>query len=269
MEGSKLRLSRVLPPGERSVVVAVDHGQTFGPMPGLEDFAAALQRLGEADGVLLAPQMVRFSGDLFVGRRRPAMIVRLNWNTVHCEPWHYQTAHIVKAFSPQSALALGADAVMVGIALQTGDEANDAENVALFARLTEESAALGLPVIGEVFPLPALRMQPEAFHDYILKGCRIACELGADAIKTFYTGERFAEVVAGSPIPIFALGAEKLPHEIDALILAQRAVGAGAAGVVYGRNVLQARDPAAFLRALKDVVAGRALPQDAARDLAG
>ena len=119
-----------------------------------------------------------------------------------------------------------------------------------------------------IFPLPALRTQPEAFHDYIKKGCRIACELGADAIKTFYTGERFAEVVDGSPIPIFALGAEKLPHEIDALILAQRAVAAGAAGVVYGRNVLQAQSPAAFLRALKDVVAGRALPEDAARDLA-
>ena len=85
--------------------------------------------------VLLAPQMLRFSGDLFCGKDSPTVITRLNWNTIHCEPWHYREAHI--------------------------------------------------------------------------KACHIMCELGTDAIKTFYTGERFAEVIEGSPIPVFALGAEK------------------------------------------------------------
>ena len=94
--------------------------------------------------------------------------------------------------------------------------------------------------------------------------CRIICELGADAIKTFYTGERFAEVIEGAPVPVFALGAEKTPRPIDALELAHKAVKAGARGVVFGRNVIQADDPAAFLRGLKAVVQGNALPAEAA-----
>jgi DhnA family fructose-bisphosphate aldolase class Ia len=84
--------------------------------------------------------------------------------------------------------------------------------------------------------------------------CRIACELGADAIKTFYTGERFADVTGGVPIPVFALGAEKLEREVDALELAHKAVRAGARGIVFGRNIIQAPDSAKVLGALKAVV---------------
>ena len=65
------------------------------------------------------------------------------------------------------------------------------------------------------------------------------------------------------PIPVFALGAEKLEHEADALTLAHDAVQAGARGVVFGRNVVQAEDPARFLRALKAVVRRELLPSEA------
>jgi hypothetical protein len=115
-------------------------------------------------------------------------------------------------------------------------------------------------LIGEVFPIGGLRERADKFHDYIKKTCRIICELGADAIKTFYTGERFAEVTEGIPIPVFALGAEKMEREIDALELAHEATSAGARGVVFGRNVIQARDPAQFLRGLKEAVKGYASP---------
>jgi DhnA family fructose-bisphosphate aldolase class Ia len=208
--------------------------------------------------------MVRFSGRLFRGRGSPAAIVRLNWNTIHCEPWHYQQAHIVKAMSVESAVAAGADVVLASLVLQTGDEAHDAHNVQGFATLAEESCRLGMPLIGEVFPVAGLRERPDEFHDYVLKMCRIICELGADAIKTFYTGPRFPEVVEGVPIPVFALGAEKFSSEIAALELADRAARAGAAGVVFGRNVIQAQDPAQFLRGLKDVVQDRVTPDEAA-----
>lgn len=264
MTGKKIRLSKLFGDGGRAVVVAIDHGQTFGPMAGLVDFPAAAARLKTADAVLLAPQMVRFTGDLFAGRCSPAMIVRLNWNTIHCEPWRYTEAHIVKAWSAAAAARTGADVLLASLTLKTGSEAHDAENVRIFAGLAEEAVELGMPLIGEVFPAGDLRSRPAEFHDYVKKCCRIVCELGADAIKTFYTGERFAEVVEGTPIPIFALGAEKLPHQIDALTLAANAIAAGAKGVVFGRNVLQAERPADFLAGLKDVVLGRATPEEAA-----
>ena len=262
MQGKGIRLSRLFPDGQGAVIVAMDHGQTFGPMPGAVDFTAAAERLKEADGVLMAPQMVRFSGQLFCGKGSPVAIVRLNWNTIHCEPWHYQQAHIVKAMSVEAAVAAGAEVVLASLVLKTGDEAHDAANVQEFAALAEESSKLGIPLIGEVFQVAGFRERPDEFHDYIKTMCRIICELGADAIKTFYTGDRFAEVIEGTPVPLFGLGAEKLESEVAALELAQRITQAGAAGVVFGRNVLQAADPSRFLRALKAVVQGNEAPGD-------
>lgn len=264
MTGKEIRLSRLFSSTGQAVIVAIDHGQTFGPMEGLIDFARAAELLREADGVLLAPQMIRFAGNLFQGQGSPAVIVRLNWNTIHCEPWHYQEAHIVKPTSVRSVVAAGADAVVASLVLQTGRERWDARNVEVFGQLVEEARELGIPMVGEVFPVGGLREQPDEFHDYIKKMCRIICELGADAIKTFYTDERFAEVTGGTPIPVFALGAEKMEREVDALELAQKAVSAGARGVVFGRNVVQAAAPDQFLRGLKAVVSGAATPAEAA-----
>jgi DhnA family fructose-bisphosphate aldolase class Ia len=264
MDGRQLRLSKLFPEGKKSVVVAIDHGQTFGPAEGLVNFTQAAERLKEANGVLMAPHMIRFSGSLFQGAGSPALITRLNWNTIHCEPWNYQEAHIVKTVTAKDGVRAGAEILLAGLVLKTGDQRQDARNVEVFARSVREAYDLGVPLIGEVFPVGGMRARSDEFHDYIKKACRIICELGADAIKTFYTGERFAEVIEGVPIPVFALGAEKMRHEVDALELAFKAINAGAAGVVYGRNVIQAKDPAQFLHALKDVVQGKAQPREAA-----
>ncbi len=159
----------------------------------------AAERLKEADAVLLTAQMVRFSGNLFIGKGSPTFITRLNWNSIHCEPWEYQEAYTVKALSAAAAVAAGAEVVLASLVLQTGDEAHDAENVQVFSALAEEAAVLGVPLIGEVFPMGGLRSRPAEFHDYVKKMCRIIAELGADAIKTFYTGERFARWLRAHP----------------------------------------------------------------------
>ena len=95
-------------------------------------------------------------------------------------------------------------------------------------------------------------------------GCRIVAELGVDLVKTFHTGERFAEIVRSTPVPVLALGARKLPHEVDALALAATAVRDGARGVVFGRNLVGAKDPVRFMAALRDVVKQGADPAAAA-----
>lgn len=78
-------------------------------------------------------------------------------------------------------------------------------------------------------------------------------ELGAELVKTFHTN-RFPEVVAGCPIPILGLGAEKADTQLEVLQLAEREVREGARGVVFGRNALQAPDPQRFQAALIAVV---------------
>nr|MBC7244804.1 hypothetical protein [Chloroflexota bacterium] len=266
MDGKTIRLSRLFPDGKPTVIVAIDHGQTFGPLQGIEDFTAATAKLTEADGVLMAPHMIRFSGNLFLGRNHPVVIARLNWNTVHCYPWNYHEGWATQAISPSTAVALGADILLASLVLQTGDEAHDAENVGLFSELAEECHKLGVPLIGEIFPAGGIEAEHDLqrLHPYVKITCRIAAELGADAIKTFYTGPRFTEIVQGCPIPIFCLGAEKLENELEALKLAQREIAAGARGVVFGRNVIQAHDSARLLRALKVVVQEGVKPEDAA-----
>ncbi|MGQ9627514.1 MAG: class I fructose-bisphosphate aldolase [Anaerolineae bacterium] len=266
--GKEIRLKRLFSEGKRAVIVAMDHGQTFGPLAGLIDFTAAAEKLKEADGVLLAPQMIRFTGTLFHSRNSPIPIARLNWNSRLCEQWGYEESHTTRTLSARAAVSLGAEALMVGLILKTGSEKRDVQNVGFFSQLVEESYELGIPLIGEVFPAHQVTMgqvyEDKSLHEYIKIGCRIACELGADAIKTFYTGESFAEVVEGTPIPIFALGAEKMERELQALELAYRAVKAGARGVVFGRNVIQAKAPDRFLAALKAVVKEGFSPAEAA-----
>ena len=99
-------------------------------------------------------------------------------------------------------------------------------------------------------------MPRDELHVAIRTGCRMIAELGADLIKTFYTGERFHEVVASTPIPILVLGAEKTPAERDALQLALSAAQAGARGIVFGRNIFQSRNPAGFITAVRAVMNG-------------
>ena len=264
MTGKSIRLGRLFSGASNAVVVAVDHGQTFGPTAGLEDFPTVVSTLGEADAILLSPWMIRFVEPLFARRDGPMIITRLNWSTRYCYPWGYEESETVPAMSVRLAASMGADVVLAALILKTGSEKREAENVRIFAQLAAEAHELGLPIIGEAFPPPQIERDKSKLHDYVKVASRIACELGADAIKTFYSGERFLEVVQGTPIPILTLGAEKLNTELQALELAERSIGAGARGVVFGRNVFQAQNPAAFLKGLKAVVKDGAKPGDAA-----
>ncbi len=264
MDGHYIRLNRLFTDGKNAVIVAVDHGEFFGPTPGIVSLPDVIEQFGQADGILISPGMLGRCGRAFDYRGAPLAIVRLNWSTVYCDQWHYRQAQSSKIVSPQEALALGADIALASLTLATGEEARDRDNVALFAELVSAKRTVGIPLIGEFYPVAPDALRPDQLHALVLVACRILAELGADAIKTFYTGSRFPEVVKACPVPIFALGSEKLPHEIDALELAHNAVTAGARGVVFGRNVFQARDPAAFLGALRLVVKEGAPPREAA-----
>jgi len=266
VEGHYIRFNRLFSQGRNVVIVAVDHGEFFGPTPGIVNLPEAIERVGQADGILLSPGMLRHCGHAFDYRGAPMAIVRLNWSTVYCDQWSYRQAHSARVISPSEALALGADIALASLTLRTGDEARDRDNVALFTQLAAEKRQAGIPLIGEFYPVAPADLRREELHAQVLTACRILAELGADAIKTFYTGARFSEVTAACPVPIFALGAEKLPKEMDALKLAHDAVAAGARGVVFGRNVIQANDPAAFLGALRLVVKDGASPEEAAKD---
>ncbi len=262
--GEDIRLRRLFDGGANAVIVAVDHGLYNGPRPGFENLAPVVDRLRAADGILLSPGMVPHLRSVFERRGAPAMILRLNWGTQYATQWAYHESRSVPMISAAQAVGLGADVVLVGMSIKTGSEAVDAENVAEVARCVAEKRDVGVPIVGEVYPAGHEDVAPEERHEQISIGCRIAAELGADLVKTFHTGERFAEIVRSTPVPVLALGSRKMPREVDALELAATAIRDGARGVVFGRNVIQARSPERFLDALQDVVKGGADPGAAA-----
>jgi class I fructose-bisphosphate aldolase len=262
--GERIRLARLFSGADRAVIVAIDHGLYFGPLPGLYNLNNAIQNLDEADGILLSAGMAVQCGDFFARRGAPAMVVRLNWATNYMAQWGYDHSHSVHLLHAQEALRLGADIVIASLTLKGPQMAEDANNVRVFAQYVREKHDTGVPLICEVYPIGGDEASPEELQDQVAIGCRMAAELGADMVKTFYTGKDFEKIAAATPIPILALGSVKKPHAIDALRVAAEAVDHGARGVVFGRNVVQARDPQRLLGALKEVVKVGVSPETAA-----
>lgn len=265
MSGRALRLKKLFANNENAVVVAIDHGEFDGPLPGMIDLPQTARLIpAQVDGVLLSPGMMRHCSEVFGFRGAPIPIIRLNWSTVYCFHWEYQHAATVPAMTPGQAVAAGAEIVLISLTLQTGSEAGDAENVRVFCELAREAERVGVPIMGECFPANADKLSPDQLHAHVYRSVRILSELGADFVKTFFTS-RFEEVTRSCPVPVLGLGAEKTPTEMEALQLAYREINAGARGVVFGRNVTQAKDPARFAAALCDVVKRGVEPAQAAR----
>ena len=262
MNAIAIRTCRLLASGN-AVIIACDHGEFDGPIPGMVNLAETVGRINQdVDGVLMSPGMIRHVGERFAAKGAPLLIGRLNWDTVYCFHWEYNDAPAVEAFSPEEAAYLGVEVALVSLTLKTGSEERDARNVGIFRKLAAECHRLGMPVVGEYFPAFSDTLSPEEMHSQVKIGCRIMSELGADMIKTFYT-HRFPEVVAGCPVPIFALGAARLPTPLDALRLAYDEVSDGARGVVFGRNALQVAEPLKFQAALIEVVKRGRAPEEA------
>jgi len=262
--GEDIRLERLFDGGHNAVIVAIDHGLYNGPVPGLNDLPTSSCALTAADGILLSPGMAAHVRHVFARRGAPAMIVRLNWGTQYATQWQYHESRSVPMVTAAEAVALGADVVLVGMSIHTGSEAVDAENIEMVARAVSQKRIAGVPIVGEVYPAGHEDIPPDERHDQIAVGCRIVAELGVDLVKTFYTGDRFAEIAAATPVPVLALGSRKTPRERDALALAAEAVQHGARGVVFGRNVVQSADPGRFLAALRSVVKDGMDPEAAA-----
>ena len=254
MEGRNLFLSRFFSTGP-AIVIAFDHGMFDGPIAGVDKVAEIPAKIWpKIDAVLMSPGMLRDIGPRLCGHRdSPMPITRINWSTIYCFDWNYHSGDTVDIYTPEQALRIGAQMVLVSLSLRTGSQQRDAENIRVFSKLCGRSHELGLPVVGEYFPVDDENMGEDQLYEEVKIGCRILYELGADLIKTFYTKD-FDKVVAGCPIPILALGGKRLPSDVDALKLAQQQVQSGAAGIVFGRNVIQSSKPIELQKALAEVV---------------
>jgi DhnA family fructose-bisphosphate aldolase class Ia len=266
VSGSDIRLGRLFDRDSgRSFIAAFDHGLTLGPKPGSEDALAVLDRIiaGGPDGILISPGMMKLGGRRFAVRGAPAPIVRADWiynsevypalPAILQDP--RQGEHYEVICSPEDALALGANAITMFLIVGAAEGAAFAGNVREVARHLQAARRAGIPVIVEAV-LWGARMEDKRDPELLAFAARVAAELGADAIKTAYTGdpESMRQVVAGCPVPVLVLGGVRSASPDAVLDATRGALAAGAKGVVYGRNVWQADDPAFMCGLLRDVI---------------
>ena len=259
--GKKIRLSRVTGGiGHRALVVAFDHALGLGPIPGTEYPLGQIQRFAKAkvNAVLLNLGLVRLCAECFFEDPLPPLIARIDWTTV----WsafgngggELRSALLAR---PEQALRLGADAVVTYLVVGTGNSEFESKEIARNAKVARECERAGIPLIIECLARGPAIDNP-ADPQWLRLHTRIAAELGADAVKTDYTGDpsSMRSVVEECPIPIFLLGGSRQGSDESALQVVHGATLAGAAGVIFGRNVFQAADMQSFLQQARVLLDG-------------
>ncbi|MGI0148947.1 MAG: 2-amino-3,7-dideoxy-D-threo-hept-6-ulosonate synthase [Thermoplasmata archaeon] len=256
--GKEIRLRRLFS-GGKALVIAMDHGVSSGPIAGLEDVRKAVANVakGGATGVVLHKGVIRFAKDYF--DEKLSLIVHLSAST----SIGTRADRKVLVTEVEEAIGLGADAISVHVNL--GGEDDDR----MLADLGATSTAcdrFGIPLLAMMYPRGPNVNNPFDV-DVVKHVARVGAELGADVVKTLYPGapEAFAEVVRGCPVPVLVAGGPKLDSERAALKLVEGAVAGGAAGVSFGRNVFQAKDPIGITRAIARILFDGASADEAYR----
>lgn len=260
MQGSQLNAERLFDGDSgRSFIAAIDHGLQFGVVRGGEDARAVVTtvvRDCRPDGVLIAPGLLARYGELFASRQAPVPICRVDVIALSAHLQHTGDFHRVIC-SPTEAAAAGAGAIVSYLVLGQDDDARFGDNLAHIAQLRREAHQIGLPLIVEAVDW-GRATGDGTDADLIEYGCRLAAELGADLIKTAYTGgaEQMRRIADTCPAPVLVLGGPQAESEEQLLDDTRAAIEGGARGVVYGRNVWQADDPPAISTRIREIVHG-------------
>ena len=259
MDGASLKLGRLFDQRSgRSFITAYDHGGVLRVPPEAGKPLEVLKKIvaGEPDGVLLSPGMLKQGAELFAFRGAPVPILRADW-TVLDERMKDLGEQYRVLCSPGDALAAGAGAMVMYLIMGPEEGTMFADNVQAISEAAAEARAVGIPFIVEA-TLWGSRMEDQKDPELLAYCCRIAAELGADAVKTEYTGDpaSMAGVVDACPVPVLTLGGAKGGSEEDVIEAARGAIQGGARGLIFGRNVWQADDPVKMAADLREAVHG-------------
>ncbi|MCW4027357.1 MAG: 2-amino-3,7-dideoxy-D-threo-hept-6-ulosonate synthase [Candidatus Bathyarchaeota archaeon] len=260
--GKAIRLERIMNRDTgRTIIVPMDHGVSLGPVPGLIDMADMVNKVAEggADAVL------GHIGLPLYGHRRYGRDIGLILHLMGSSVLSPDPNNKVMVMTVEEALVIGADAVSVHI--NVGAE-TDPEMFRILGQVSRQCMRWGMPLVAMMYPR-GKKVKSEHDVEAVKLAARIGAELGADIVKTNYTGDidSFKQVVAGCQAPVVIAGGPKMDTQEDVLQMAWEAMQAGSAGASIGRNVFQAPDPAKMVRALHRVVHEGWNAQEAKREL--
>jgi len=240
-QGKKRRLKRIFREDGRTVVVPMDHGVSIGPVKGITNMQEIINQLlkGGVDAVVVQKGIAKR-----VDAGNAGLIVHLSATSILSPV----SSNKVQVCTVAEAIRLGADAVSVHINVGAQDED---KMLALLGRVADECDVYGMPLLAMMYPRGP-KIQNEHAADVVAHAARIGAELGADIVKTNYTGdiETFKAVVESCPAPVIIAGGPKCKTAQEILQTACESIQAGSAGLSIGRNVFQHENPTLMVKAL-------------------
>ncbi|HEY8517733.1 MAG TPA: aldolase [Candidatus Binatia bacterium] len=256
------RLGRLFAPDGRCFDVAIDHGVFNEPtfLGGIEDMPAAIRTIVEAnpDAIQLTPGQAPLLQSI-PGKHKPALVARVDVANVYGPNPPDELFCSLMDGGVEQAVRLDAACVVAFLLLVPGEVDLHRQCVENLCRLKPECERFGMPLMVE-----PIAMKPDGKGGFAVDGdvtrittlVRQAVELGADVIKADPTDDladfhRVVRVAGGKPVLVRG-GGKASEEEIFART--EQVMKQGAAGIVYGRNVIQHEKPSAITRAFMAIV---------------
>ena len=240
--GMTNRFSKIIKPKNgRCVMLAVDHGYFLGPTEKLEVPQRTIQPLlPYVDSIMLTRGVLRTS--LSPISDVPIVLRVSGATSIVGDDLSNETI----TTSLEDAIRLNVSCLALSIFVGSKYEHQTLANL---ATLVDNGERYGIPILA----VTAVGKEMVRDARYLGLACRIAGELGAHVVKTYYC-ENFDKVIEGCPVPVIIAGGKKLAKEIDVLELTFNAIKDGASGVDMGRNIWQSDHPIAMIKAVRSIV---------------
>lgn len=254
----KRRMQRIFRSDGRALIVAMDHGSYMNVLPQAADPGRIIDAIREAGADAL---LTNFGiADTYAANIADmSLILRADGSGSGLD----KTLDFELRYSVEDALRLDADAV----ACMGFPGVNGGKSLHTIADLASQALEWKVPVMAEMMP----GAFDPSYHnpENITLAARIGVELGADIIKTTYTGdvESFRDLTSGVFAPVVVLGGSKKESDEELLRMVHDSIQGGGSGVAVGRNVWQHRDVAGIVRALSLIVHDGATVQQALGEL--
>jgi DhnA family fructose-bisphosphate aldolase class Ia len=256
------RLNRLFNPrSERCLDVAVDHG-----FAGESEFLVGIEDMTTTVGTLVdagpdAIQLTVGQAPLLQsrpGRDKPALVLRCDTANVYGDRAPDVAFSLLIEDPLGHAVRLDAACVVVNLIDAPGSDQLRRDCIENVTRLKAACETTGIPLMVETLVMKQVAGGGYAVDGDVAKICalvRQAVELGADVIKADPTDDvsQYHRVVRVARVPVLVRGGGRVEDE-EILARTHAVLQQGAGGIVYGRNIIQHRDPGAMTRALLAVV---------------
>ena len=250
--GMKNRLSRLIRDDGHCQFLPIDHGYFQGPTRCLERPGDTIKELVPfADGLFVTRGVLRAAIDPDI---QTPIILRVSGGTSVIGK---DLANEIITTSVEEMIRLNVAAVGLSIFVGTEYERQTLQNLAM---LVDECEEYGIPVMA----VTAVGKEMEKrTARYLALACRIAAELGARIVKTYYCPEDFEKVTTGCPVPVVIAGGPRCETELEVFEFVYDGMQKGAIGVNLGRNIWQNPHATAMMRALNSIIHDNNTPQGA------